>query len=442
MKDENMSDSDVVSSDSMEDENEEVEFSQKNALLEKRKRNIKRKKQLLHQFGIDDTVKSIFQEQKERIKKHKKERNSYKVQQEPQRKSLRLQGLKPEIDVTMDTIDKIARFVDSDIQKEHIRNKQDDIYNNPDYWKDKINGDTVISQGRFTGWVEPGVCQRLGICETEQENDLKYAHGRRTSGLNFKELAKASLHSKPNCYFYRFCEPNVKQWLGEWTNEEIDLFIDTARRYGCGDQWGIFSTYIPHRVGYQCANFYRQYAIPRGLVVDAHYLISTAGKVTFKANGELNKLLSHNKTSQSNQIISKEDITINHNNNNNNNNNNNQKEENKESEINSNNTIGTTSNTISTNINSRNDASNNNNTSDNNNNNETYKTKDSQNSVNINNNNNNNNNDTPSPSSSPPSLVPLKFNPLLYTFSSDESSSSEDSNDDDDYVCDDDDDME
>ena len=42
------------------------------------------------------------------------------------------------------------------------------------------------------------------------------------------------------------------QTQGNWTAEEHRLFIDTAKAYGAGDKWGLFSSYIPNRVGYQC----------------------------------------------------------------------------------------------------------------------------------------------------------------------------------------------
>ena len=47
------------------------------------------------------------------------------------------------------------------------------------------------------------------------------------------------------------CHVDVQQWTGDWTHEEIRLFFLTAQQFGCGDKWGLFSTYIPHRVGYQ-----------------------------------------------------------------------------------------------------------------------------------------------------------------------------------------------
>ena len=45
---------------------------------------------------------------------------------------------------------------------------------------------------------------------------------------------------------------------GEWTPEEHELFLRTARAHGAGDKWGLFASHIPQRVGYQCSAYYRR----------------------------------------------------------------------------------------------------------------------------------------------------------------------------------------
>ena len=47
------------------------------------------------------------------------------------------------------------------------------------------------------------------------------------------------------------------QAQGEWTEEEHALFVATARQHGVGDKWGLFASYLPQRVGYQCSAYYR-----------------------------------------------------------------------------------------------------------------------------------------------------------------------------------------
>ena len=74
--------------------------------------------------------------------------------------------------------------------------------------------------------------------------------------------------------------------------------------HGCGDKWGLFASYIPHRVGYQCSAAYRHIIIPRvrawfqpravaarsshahavntqGLLRDNHFLMTSGGEAVW-----------------------------------------------------------------------------------------------------------------------------------------------------------------
>jgi hypothetical protein len=53
------------------------------------------------------------------------------------------------------------------------------------------------------------------------------------------------------------CLPCPLQAQGEWTEEEHEAFVATAREHGVGDKWGLFASYLPQRVGYQCSAYYR-----------------------------------------------------------------------------------------------------------------------------------------------------------------------------------------
>jgi hypothetical protein len=44
---------------------------------------------------------------------------------------------------------------------------------------------------------------------------------------------------------------------GEWSAEEHALFLQVAQQHGVGDKWGLFSSWIPRGVGYQCSSYYR-----------------------------------------------------------------------------------------------------------------------------------------------------------------------------------------
>ncbi|KAJ2778646.1 hypothetical protein GGI15_004118 [Coemansia interrupta] len=152
--------------------------------------------------------------------------------------------------------------------------------------------------GHYSGWVEPGVMQRLGIQGTaaaawESEGGGKFSFAdplgtgkkvskRAAGGQSVaKYVASKLLKKNPNSYFYRHTEPGVEQWTGEWTEEETEMFLRVAKEFGCGDKWGLFSTYIPHRVGYQCSNYYRQYVIPAGWIIDENYRIDGSGSAVY-----------------------------------------------------------------------------------------------------------------------------------------------------------------
>lgn len=71
------------------------------------------------------------------------------------------------------------------------------------------------------------------------------------------------------------------QAMGDWTEEEHDLFMHTARKHGVGVKWGLFASYIPQRVGYQCSAYYRENVIPRGLIFDSRFKLTSGGKAVF-----------------------------------------------------------------------------------------------------------------------------------------------------------------
>ncbi|KAJ2484367.1 hypothetical protein EV174_002487 [Coemansia sp. RSA 2320] len=153
--------------------------------------------------------------------------------------------------------------------------------------------------GNYTGWVEEGVMERLGIQGNateawESEGGGKFSFkdplgtGKKItkksvpSGQSMARFVASKLLKKnPNAYFYRHTEPGVEQWTGDWTDEERDVFLRIAKEYGCGDKWGLFSTHIPHRVGYQCSNYYRQYVIPEGWIIDDNYRIDSSGHAVY-----------------------------------------------------------------------------------------------------------------------------------------------------------------
>jgi len=85
----------------------------------------------------------------------------------------------------------------------------------------------------------------------------------------------------PNAFFYRHVAPHESQRQGEWTEEEHNLFLETARKYGVGDKWGLFASYVPQRVGYQCSAYYRDEMVSKGLILDTRFRMTRGGRAVF-----------------------------------------------------------------------------------------------------------------------------------------------------------------
>ncbi|KAI8910813.1 hypothetical protein EDD86DRAFT_203659 [Gorgonomyces haynaldii] len=89
------------------------------------------------------------------------------------------------------------------------------------------------------------------------------------------------LRRNPNQYFYRHTAPGVEQSSGEWTSDEIDTFLKIAREFGCGDKFGLFASYLEHRVGYQVTAFYKSHFLSKGIIFDDNYRLNTQGTVVY-----------------------------------------------------------------------------------------------------------------------------------------------------------------
>ncbi|KAG2426374.1 hypothetical protein HYH02_014802 [Chlamydomonas schloesseri] len=155
------------------------------------------------------------------------------------------------------------------------------------------------SDGHFKGWVAPDVCEKLGLASSAAEAWEQGGGGkfqRKISKSDVPSILKAKgwsdarafaasqMRKNPNAYFYRHTAPGQPQAQGEWTAEEHDLFVATARKYGVGDKWGLFASYIPNRVGYQCSAYYTQVIIPTGLILDARFRMDAWGDAVFVGN--------------------------------------------------------------------------------------------------------------------------------------------------------------
>lgn len=109
-------------------------------------------------------------------------------------------------------------------------------------------------------------------------------------------------HENPNAYYYRFNHPGEVQRNGKWTEEEREVFLARMQEVGVNGQWGIFAKEIYGRVGYQCANFYRQ-MIENAEIEDPRYVIDENGKAHFlfsKRKGRSSSSTPSDATPQSN----------------------------------------------------------------------------------------------------------------------------------------------
>lgn len=87
---------------------------------------------------------------------------------------------------------------------------------------------------------------------------------------------KPLLIQSPEGFYYRFVAPGEGQQNGVWSAQEQKLFMNrykewVANGWKIGSSWGLFSCGIPHRVGYQCMNFYRK-LVSDGTLQDESYI--------------------------------------------------------------------------------------------------------------------------------------------------------------------------
>eukprot|EP01135_Chromosphaera_perkinsii_P000418 Nk52_evm65s78 gene=Nk52_evmTU65s78 len=158
-----------------------------------------------------------------------------------------------------------------------------------EFFKDKYKT-ALKTDGFFKGWVNPVLISKYGLEESaaaawEKHGGGKFSYknpgGGKSKGAsqssNAKMFAKKMFRKNPNCYFYRNLEPGIKQEMGLWSEEEHNLFLETVKKFGCGNKWGLFSSYIPNRVGYQCSAYYRHVIIREGLVMDPNFKMTPEG---------------------------------------------------------------------------------------------------------------------------------------------------------------------
>ncbi|PHZ09020.1 uncharacterized protein RHIMIDRAFT_241225 [Rhizopus microsporus ATCC 52813] len=253
--------------------------------------NIQSNEQLLIQLGVKSArtaaLESCIISNSEKITKKRKVHSKPKQNSAvvlATRKSSRLKGEEPrplEEDADL-TEDKSESLEDYDGSR---------LVTADEYFNDEIKSNAIRVDGHFYGWVNPVIMNKHGIEPSAKEAWEKNGGGafsfldptgtgkKRKKGIlsNAKADALKMFKKNPNQYFYRHNEPGEEQWLHDWSDEEKSLFLKIANEHGCGDKWGLFATYIPHRVGYQCSNFYRQVILKNGLIFDPNYRYTSSG---------------------------------------------------------------------------------------------------------------------------------------------------------------------
>ncbi|ORX93837.1 hypothetical protein K493DRAFT_284294 [Basidiobolus meristosporus CBS 931.73] len=272
-----------------------------------RQENIKRNRELLLSLNLVtetstlsespevDTVQTKPPEEepkvvRKRTQRKKPEKEATKAVPKPSRISKRLKGEAPVEDASSENQE------DNSIPElDHILKTAEE------YFSKEICENAIKVSGKYKGWINPELMERHGFeasaAEAWEKNgggkfsfkdplgtgEKKGRKGKKNAnGWSDAKLVASKLFKKnPNAYFYRHVEPGVEQWTGDWTEEEKTHFLKVAAEFGCGDKWGLFSSYIPHRVGYQCSNFYRQYVLPEGLIFDPNYQLTSSGKAIY-----------------------------------------------------------------------------------------------------------------------------------------------------------------
>lgn len=258
-----------------------------------RQQRIERNRQIMQELGVEQAaaaVKQSMNSSKRQRTANKKKAPAAEAAPAPSRRSNRIAAQPAEVSAA-----EADAAVDADDHAALLTQEQ---------YFTLIGKDMPAEQesdGKFKGWVHPDVCTMYGIAGSAAEAweangggkwsrkpDMSAvsAHLRAKGWSEAKAFAATMLRKNPNTYFYRHVAPHETQAQGEWTQEEHELFMSTAKQHGVGDKWGLFSSYIPQRVGYQCSAYYRDVVVAQGLIRDSRFRMTRGGRAVFVAGKE------------------------------------------------------------------------------------------------------------------------------------------------------------
>jgi hypothetical protein len=144
--------------------------------------------------------------------------------------------------------------------------------------KEKKEGEESDSESEVSEGGTRKKKKKITIPKLKLDDAIAQGHTEGWSGARMR--AWKLRDENPNAYYYRFNDPGETQRNGKWTEAEKKAFYQRMNEVGVNGQWGIFSKAIYGRVGYQCANFYRQ-LIECGEISDNRYAIDENGKAHF-----------------------------------------------------------------------------------------------------------------------------------------------------------------
>ena len=203
---------------------------------------------------------------------------SNQIERGPKRRSSRLSGVAP------------VKYTEDTSRISYVGEEEISVMEAGEYLKLINVVPKVKTDGHYSGWLNPELIKSHGFAQTAEEAWVRGGGGKfsfkspggknKKGGLNCKDFAYKMKFKNPNAYFYRHTAPGVPHRFDAdfpWTQEEEEKFLDVAKKYGCGDKWGLFSSWLPGRVGYQCSQYYRKHMIKEGLVQDPNFAFSTSG---------------------------------------------------------------------------------------------------------------------------------------------------------------------
>lgn len=263
--------------------------------LDRIQRNAAKMQHLAVQQHLADVQAAASTSSQRRPPQVKERRSKAPAQpRQPVRSSARVRGVAADHSLSADDLQAVCT---ASAHEESGSNAQE-LMTQQEYIEfTNINPDSISTTGHFTGWVSAAICQQYGIADDaaaawDQNGGGRFtckidksaipAHLKAQGWSNARAFSATQLRQNPNSFFYRNVAPDQEQAFGDWSEEEHQLFLDTARKHGVGDKWGLFASYIPQRVGYQCSAYYRDVIVPACLVLDHRFRLSAQGKAVFQ----------------------------------------------------------------------------------------------------------------------------------------------------------------